>query len=312
MYKIYILCVCGSFWGIACTNPRQCAINHEPHIYTLQFEETNFFQQTGNFFEIKIDLERGTFSNPNPLVIHQIDSLNADNEFSFNNGSAGNVQVIWDTSPDQKWTSELKLFDKCHINTPSEYCLFSITNRSNNEKVLVPSHNKIYFSSDSESAFIIYNWNLLKIPLAGNILEAIDTDLYKPEPFYKENSLESQFPQGSLEIIDKASTFFQTSDRRHLVIFYDHSINRMDIQSGEKEKIGKYRYIAYDSGLINQRYGYFITAISNKGGVKCFFLLDLETKKLRLCPFSIPESRVIKVIMADKYLPSVEIHPTPE
>jgi hypothetical protein len=300
MYKIYIICVFGLFLGIACTNPRQCTVKNEPFTVTFQFEETKFFQQTGNFFEIKVDLEQGIFSKPKPIVIQHIDSSNADKESTSNNRSMDNIHVIWDTSPDQKWISEFELFDKFHMNTHSGSYLFSIKNRSNNEKVQVPSQNKIYFSSDSESAFFIYNWNLLKIKLTENILEAIKTDFYKAEPFYKEESLESKFPQGSLKMIDKATTFFQTSDRKQLIIFYNHSISRMDINSGEKKEIGKYKYIAYDSGPINQRYGYFITAISNKGGAKYFSLLDLKNKRLRPCPFSIPESRVISVIIADK------------
>jgi hypothetical protein len=294
---VYILVVFGM---ASCTTSQRTGIENESKV-TLQFEKMNFFQSTGQFFEIKVNLKQKIFSRPQHIEICQADLLKTDKGLLLRDkdvlSSFNNLFFVWDVSPDQKWGSFFELTSKQSGDTGYP----SLLNLSDKKKTRIPfSGKKMYFSSDSRYVFMVYNWKLSKAELAEKTLEIIDSFIGKmetSEELLKENEFMGKLglPEGTVKEIDDTTTFFQTPDRKQLILFYDGCVKRMDVSTGMCEKIGKYPYIAYDSGFINQRYGYFITAISNKGGPKNLFVIDLEYNKIIPCPFSLSEAAVINV-----------------
>lgn len=260
--------------GFSCYVPQKDKMNIEmKNKFTLQLEELMFFQPTGKFFEVEVDIDHNRFTKPIYVEIKQPDLLkNKDNEFSQAISIVGCRQEILfsvDVSPDHRWVMLYgvdRREDMQNLRNPGQLHLVDLLT---NESLQFPCKlNRSYFSADSKYVYFIKNWVL------------------------------SQFALFSGEINEKynATTFFQTTDRKKIIYFFGHHIKSADITTGTHEELGSYKYIAYDSGALNDRYAYFMTAVSNKGGPKYLHIIDLDTFKIVGCPFSLNEGIVINVI----------------
>jgi hypothetical protein len=94
-------------------------------------------------------------------------------------------------------------------------------------------------------------------------------------------------------------TFFLDRLSGRLVIFDESVSNKgriveIDPAHGYAERvIGRYRDLAYDAGVIDSEWAYFITKRSAKGGPNHLFFLNLRTYNVVTYPHDFPEARLV-------------------
>lgn len=271
MKKIVFLLILLNAFGFSCNSLQKDKIDIEmKNKFTLQFEELMFFQPTGKFFEIEVDIGRKLFTKHKYVEIDQPELLkNNQSEFLQAIPIIGDRQEILfpvDLSPDRRWVMLYGIDyrkDMQNFRNPGKLHLVDL--RTQESSQFLCKLNRSYFSADSEYVYFIKDWIL------------------------------SQYALSSGEIKEKynATTFFQTTDRERIIYFFDHRIKSTNIATGTHEELGSYKYIAYDSGTLNDRYAYFMTAVSNKGGPKFLHIIDLDAIEIFDCPFSLKEGIVV-------------------
>ena len=270
MQKEFVLCLLLPFVCSSCmvADSRTNDSESDEKI-TLQFEELMFFWPTGNFFEIHINMadKNNRFSKPQTINIAQVVSVEKQYENindAFPVTKTGKL-VLCDISPDKKW-DVLRVIDSTYNKYARlDHFLYN-TDDNTVETLPISEFQNILFSLDSNSFYFIRNWHLMKYNFIKN--KEIDCE-------------------------QEATSFFLSPDRTRIITFNNKKICSMAVDKSLTKEIGSYKYVVVDSGLINSKYAYFITAFSNKGGPKYLHVMNLETLDIVKCPFSIPEGAVI-------------------
>lgn len=249
-----------------------CAVveKDSSNVITLYFNEMFSLIDLQKYFSISVDTDNVKFSKPKPLKAVSTDlpsPRDIPEEFYKLLGIIGKTDShlrFVDISPDKSWVSGKSLFFP--PNKDDWASLYCANPKSNIIKKYEFAGN-CYFSKDSKKAYI--------------------SDIGRK---YIELDLEND---KILSSMDEVEGIVLSACRKYLFFMKENRVNILDVSTGVITKGDSYRYTVYDSGIINDRFGYFMTHRSYKIGPTELYLIDFQNHNIHKYPYRIRESFIV-------------------
>jgi hypothetical protein len=243
----------------------------------LQFEATWHHQPKKEYFEFYID----------PNMRHFTKIKDIDKPVDFNSyskrwlgtfsvelliksiGLQGDPVDIIDISPNKNYVCVKYREFTNKLSIPNTYVLYLIDLKSYRvlNKVDTPECSG-YFTKDSNSF------------LYQDVLEISEMNLLS---------------QQTITFGDSHS-FFMLPGKNSLLNFKDGKISLIDLNNGTTKNVGRYSNLVSESGLINDKWAYFITYRDPKGGGYNLYFINLENYKKVQYPYRFQSASLIRVI----------------